>query len=552
MTPPLVQLRNIVRDRFFHDVMITAFVYSLVRFVLFPAKWLEPAFALSEEAYRLPFILWGGLESPVGIGFFLFGALLLALNFIPGDWNPVRGRITYGDELPPKTNWFLFIVAIPLAWKMSTYDINLFLDQAHIADRLLLVVLWLGILKNPAFVPMFIAHMAMIAGQFAVPEGCMHYTWADKIMPTNMLLIFWVTFLVSRIRRLSVWVFPFLVICHVGSLYFYPMVGKFIAGESVFVWIAHNPLQDLFVGAHLNGWLSGLSEPQAMRVAALIQTLRVPIQLFVALLELAPLVMIWRRKTTVLMIAAAVSMHLGIFASSGIFFWEWIIPDLTLIAFLIGPWGRNEMGDLFRSPTRWIAAPMVLFALPIFWPYILGWLDTPYNVVYHLEVEDEAGNSVELAREFMDPYELPFTQSRFHFADPRVTVPVSSYGSIGDVAIWRRMLEIETPDQMAALNAELGTSRFEQERQDEFVRWAEAVFSNYNARGGRKSVVPSFMEAPHHQLSTSGVHLQPGGESIRRVRLIVRDTFFDGEALHPMDEQVIVEVEIPAVPGDAE
>ena len=87
-------------------------------------------------------------------------------------------------------------------------------------------------------------------------------------------------------------------------------------------------------------------------------------------------------------------------ASSGIFFWEWAVPELTLIACLLGPWKAPEIASVFTRPSlpdpradRVRASGVLAF---------LGWLDATYFYSYDLRVTEESGEVLELNRGQLD------------------------------------------------------------------------------------------------------------------------------------------------------
>src|SRR6185503_19531524 len=78
------------------------------------------------------------------------------------------------DDAPLR--WFVLGVTGVAAWALSCYAKNLYLDQLHVADRLLVVALWLAIAWRPIFVLPFAIAAAAVAGPFVIPLGFISWT----------------------------------------------------------------------------------------------------------------------------------------------------------------------------------------------------------------------------------------------------------------------------------------------------------------------------------------------------------------------------------------
>jgi hypothetical protein len=539
-----VALRGLLSDRFLHDVAITAVLYGILRLALFPnIPALGRPLRLPFAAYEGSSIVLGALQNPAFLVLAGSGVLALVLDQIPGRRNPFFGRVDW-REFPPRTNLILLGICFPMMWKFSTYDVNMLVDQVHAIDRILVVLLWVAMARNPAFAPIWLAVTAVIAEQFGYPS-CMHATWADKAVVLYVPLLLWVTFLVSRFRRTSPWLFPALLLCHWASFYVYPAIAKMLLGAHPWSWALDNRVHQLWLGSYVNGWLAGLSDGEAVRVAQQLGRVDIPIQIGTMFTELAPLFILFRRRLAALMILACVAMHLGIFVSSGIFFWEWMIPELVLVAALLGPWSVEPVAGLFRARHRMLSVVLIALALPVFWPYPLGWFDTPYNIVYALEVEDAGGHRYELTPEYMDPFNVQHTQGRYWFTDPRANLATATYGATVDPELFEVLQGLETGASADDLLETYGVSRYDAERTAEFTAYLRTVFSRLNDRDGDKDVVPSFLEAPHHQTATGGASPSEPWVDIVAVRVFARDVYYDGGRLVTRAHVEVLEVEIP-------
>jgi hypothetical protein len=376
----------------------------------------------------------------------------------------------------------------------------------------------------------------------------MHATWADKAIVLYVPLLVWVTFVVSRFRKTSPWLFPALLLCHWSAFYVYPGISKMLLGPAPWSWAFENRVHHLFLGSYVNGWLAGLSDGEAVRYAQMIARVDVPIQVATMVTELAPLFILFRRRLAALMIFACAAMHLGIYASSGIFFWEWMLPEAVLVVALLGPWSSEPVAGLFRHRHRMLSALLIAFALPVFWPYMLGWWDTPYNIVYDLELEDETGHRYELRREYMDPFNVQHTQGRYSFADTRPNLLTATYGATADYELFQALSAIEHGIEPTELFEGYAASRHDPELAAEYETYLQVYFSRLNERDGEKAVVPRFLMAPHHQTATGGSVPAEPWVDIRTVRVFVRDIYYDGDRLVPLADELVLEVTIPEEP----
>ena len=540
-------VRALLTDRFLHDVVITAILYGIVRLALFPnIPELGRPLLLPFSAYQGSSIVLGALQNPAFVALAGSGVLALILDQVPGRHNPFFGRVDWMG-FPPRTNLILLGICFPMMWKLSTYDVNLLVDQVHALDRILVVVLWFAMARNPAFAPIWLAVVAVIAEQFRYPS-CMHATWADKAIVLYVPLLLWVTFLISRFRRTSPWLFPALLLCHWASFYVYPAIAKMLLGATPWTWAVENRVHQLFVGSYVNGWLPGISEARLVELTQALARVDVPIQIVTMMTELAPLFILWRRRVAALMMLAAIGMHVGIFASSGIFFWEWMIPETVIVLALLGPWSSEPVSSLFRARHRMLSVVLIALALPVFWPYMLGWFDTPYNVVYDMEVEDESGNRYQLRREYMDPFNVQHTQARYSFVDPRPNLLTATYGSTPDFELFDALQGLENGVAPQALLDEHAASRYDEGRAAEFCDYLQTFFSRLNERDGDKRVLPGFMTSPHHQMAGAGAVPSEPWLDIVTVRVFARDIYYDGERLVPLQDVEVLRVDIPDHP----
>ena len=146
------------------------------------------------------------------------------------------------------------VAAFSIAWPSVTGDFNLYLNQEHLLDRVVVIAL-LGLLWwRPAFVfPFLLCILPLIAQR---DEPLQSYYWTAHVLPLRVLILFASMFVLgAAARRWRVTSFFFLVLCFVGSHYAGPGITK-LRANWLFTEHAH-----LFVPVRFAiGWREFLNE----------------------------------------------------------------------------------------------------------------------------------------------------------------------------------------------------------------------------------------------------------------------------------------------------
>jgi len=170
-------------------------------------------------------------------------------------------------------------------------------------DRWLLVLLMFATLRSPLLIGVFVLHAALSKAQFAHPISAI--TPVGDELPVRALgMVFgaaaWNVLPEARVFRtgggrwlsqpwptVSTGALVFSALCLIGVNYGFAAVGKLMLGESPADWIRSSHMENLFVAAHLNGWLSQLSLAQVFEWANWIRVASVPISLATVIIELS-------------------------------------------------------------------------------------------------------------------------------------------------------------------------------------------------------------------------------------------------------------------------
>lgn len=542
---PRPGLAGLLRSRLFHDLLIVCAVYAPIRYLLFPAIVLPKPFELPEQAYLSSFVALEALTYPPAIWWFVVNALLVVAHFVPHAKNPFAGKLRWGTTEAPGARWLLLGLGLPIAWKLTTYDVNLYFDQVHMWDRLLIGGLYIGMTMTPLAIPFFIGFSAALFSQFHYPD-VFHFTWADKAVLYYGLLLVWMGLLVSKFRRLDATVIPSLMLCLFAAFYLYPGIAKVSLTHRLIDWFLYNPVHELFVASWLHGWWGNATYEQiapwyeVLRAANLLSTG------FTMAFEFGMVVILLHRWLPAVFLVGAVVFHTTVLLASGILFWEWWAPELAMLGLLATRWRKPDVAHIFTRRERFLSPLLIICAMPVFWPYALGWLDSPYTIVYDLEVREEGSETwLELNRGDMDPYNLPFTQNRFPYLIEPPMVKTGSYGAVVDPDLQHDLMVATSVEDVRRALEPHAYVQYNADDAETFARFLARYFVHENERGNRTNVVPGMFESLHHQYAHSGVFRPVGAPPVTHARLRAREMWHDGSAIHTLSDTIVIELAIP-------
>jgi hypothetical protein len=251
------------------------------------------------------------------------------------------------------------------------------------------------------------------------------------------------------------------------------------------------------------------------------------------------------------------AFHIGVFALSGLLFWDWILADLALAVFvsLLPP---ASMGWAF-GPGPVFAGLAFMAAFPLrhkLWkPMPLGWYDTPFTQRVHWRVRGVSGKIYGLYNDFMCPHERLYGKVNGCFLAP---VPVVTY-HLGEV--WkpdlRAALAAAGPDldRLEAVKARFGIRPVCAERSARHLAYLKRFFFELN-RGARKRILPralAWLKAPGDQIFYWGeLPAYRRQEPVAEVTLHYREEYFDGAELRRMHEEQVAGVRIGSLAEPAQ
>jgi hypothetical protein len=441
-----------------------------------------------------------------------FAGLRRALSIASG-WSAVEN----GAAL----RWLIGVVTGIATWVLAAYPYNAYFDRLHLADRLLLVLLWAALVWRPLFVIPFALAASAIAHQFQIPLES--YSWTEMELLIRIPILFgayWVVRSLMREHRPDA--FVFLLSCLIAVDWWSSGWGKIRVG-----WITHPHIDFLLLGAHANGWLGFMDTGAVERVAEVVAALRVPLMVFTLAVECGALVLLWRRWSLPAFLLLTITFHLGAFALTGIFFWKWIGVDLAFLAFLLR--GRRITRLRVFSPAHFALSVLLIGGSGI---WVAGrnltWFDTPLTYVIRLVGTDAEGGTHALPAGFFRPYSETFVLETFPYLSPhpQLTGPM---GVTQRREIANALLGARDSAGVAALEHALGASRHDPERSARFERFVSRTIQTWNrgAPGGALAHV----SAPRHLWTFPLGAEWSGSPAIVRVDVIEITNLYDGAAL---------------------
>lgn len=465
---------------------------------------------------------------------------LILLSLLPLIfWRQYRWT---SSELGSRIRWIIGLIAVTLALPFSTYSYNYFFDQPHYFDRGLLAALAMGTFVHPFFLPLFLLQIYIVTGQFNHPAP-MAFTWTDKILLYQLLGIAVAMLPLKLFNRRIGWVPYFIVaVAAIASFYLLPGIGKL-----KMEWLQINQTSNIIKAAHFqNGWLKDPEVYQSvLKMAAATDWLLKPTTLFI---ELAMVLVFFRRWVAVLMFICAAGFHIGIFVSSGIFFWKWVVVELALVCMILTI-PRSLAGSMFNG--RQVAIAACFVAMFSFWSsrvVNLAWYDTNLAFHFNYEAVGKSGKRYEVPPYLFAPYDLPFAKGRFYFLTDRPQM-VDCLGATWDKETLMNLRECDSPDEFVDVHRQFGKSAYHEKSVRDFDLLTQRYFAWRN-RGNRVGSPTGWLAAPYH-ISSNAVSADPRSvydaqETIERVDVRLQEalTLENGDYAIVFDD-IVHSVPIP-------
>lgn len=484
---------------------------------------------LAPAAYTKPVLAFQAMAVPKALVALLFAigvsvALLLR-------------KLSWRDDELGKLRVIFASSALVLAWSYGLYPYNHYLGQAHLLDRALVVGLAVLVVRHPAFFPPFVWALVVVLGQFKQPLG---YSWTDidLVVDASSILVGALVLRALGLMRAQGVVFALLVL--IGAQYFDAARLKHVISPTGFEWALENDIANLWVSSHLNGWLPDLSADTVLAIARFVSSVAVPLQLATLVLEAAPLVMLFSRRLTIVVLLALVAMHLGILAASGIFFWKWAVLCCA-VALALYRFGRDWLQP------RWMAlvvAPLIFMGGK--WADVgngLAWWDTRISQYHQLWAVTDDGQRFRLDEHDLAPYDKTIAQDRFFYLHDEPNYTRTLGAATGGYRQYRTIQDAASVERVEQL-IERAKGKYDEKRAKRFDRFVRDFLRSRNARKDDLLVrFLAFISPPMHigHRAPSPQRL-PRDKKVVQVDVVFREVWFDGKALHDLGEKTVREI----------
>jgi hypothetical protein len=466
-------------------------------------------------------------------------ALFLVVNV--GLLLVFRRRLAWREiDAGGRTRWLVFAAAAILAWAFSTWDVNLYYDQIHLLDRLLLLGLLALLLVHPLFVVPFLGLLLAFALQlyYPLPEG--GWMWPDKRLPLDALILFNAFLLVRIVTRARAHVFPLLVLSLTGASYAHAAIEKLRLGPYLGSWLS-NHTSNITVSAFTNGgWLRGLGEERVVGLARAMSHTDLLMGIGTLLIEASGFLILVSPRATRFVICGFLGLHTMILATTGIFFWKWMLFDLALLWYVSRL--RRDDTPLYSRRNTLLVMLVVAATRLYFYNVDYAWFDSKVANFFVMRGIGESGREYRLEPRFFSPYDLIVQQSRFYYLTDR-PVLAGTYGTTHDFALLRD-LETARVEDLPRLRAEHGRKWANPGWAQSFRDFVQRYTTNAQERGS-KHIWLNWLAPPHHFQTTLAPNAYDFQEPLVRVEVDFEEHFFDGQKIVPTVRETVMVIPLP-------
>ncbi len=438
----------------------------------------------------------------------------------------------------PKGKLIRFLVIIAsgtLTWVFATYNYNLYYDQGHYFDRLLLFIFLLSIYWRPIFVLPFLTILLPIIWQFTVLQG---FSFAIPFLPIRLLTLFSTFFLVYLVvRKLPTADFVFLTGCLIATHYWVSGFAKLTPS-----WILYDQLNSLVPATYANGWLGFLDSQTISLITQKLSYLNIPLKTLTLMFEFGSMFFFLNRHSVKFFLCGWVFFHLGIFFVTGIFFWVWILLDGAFLYLFLKKDGISTL-PIFNL--KYLIVSMILIISGSLWskPVVLAWFDVPVNYTYRFEAETEGGKTYKLPPKFFAPFDYQFTLGSFAYLDNKPLIS-TVWGASSDPSIGKRIMKLNSDKLLFSFEEQNGKVHFDEKSKEAFNLFIKQYIHNWNKRFSNQTYL-SYIEAPRFLWTfPTSASFEQSKEPIKRIKVIQVMSFYNHGKYSEIRETMINEISI--------
>ncbi|MES2598547.1 MAG: hypothetical protein V4662_24645 [Verrucomicrobiota bacterium] len=476
------------------------------------------------------------------------------------EWRTWRGFFPGG-----RVHYVVWAVIVVLTWTTALYPYNYFYGQAHLPDRIILLILGMVTLRRPSALPLLM---------FGVMYSYLQWrgTGLSDAEFTNRKMVLDMAYMIGAAGLARPWIarwfpghLPALTVAFVGANiihYWMPGLAKLEIGQNWLDWLLNDDLYHLTVSTFLYGWNALWDQAGVIRLHETLQPFGIPLKLFVVFIEVALLAAFWNRRWFVLLAAGRAMLHMGIFVFSGDTFWNWVLVQIATVAAFAFKEPETDSAPLPAGRTALFSLPMMLTAMAYMLmtahshkASTLAWFDSQITERYALHAVMEDGRRLYITPTFFEPYDFPMIQAQYHYLQltdggtKGEKILTRTFGAIHEWEKAHQVRGVTDVEQARALIQKLGTLGKKPvddvkliPQFDNFVRtWMK----NHQTQKGTLAEVLHFLSPPLHAYVYSThppdrtYHGEPG---VKKVEVEFERILFDGKTFHDIDRRVVREI----------
>ncbi len=411
---------------------------------------------------------------------------------------------------------FLVITAsFLLAWTYSTYDFNLYFNQSHLSDRLLLLLFIPLIWWRPIFTLLFLPFVHIMIHQFTAISG---FTWSIPYMPIHVLMSFAAYFLFYILTKTHhIKDVFFIISCIFIAQYWHSGSMKLLSG-----WLLNEHIYNLLPATYPNGWLSFMPVEFIEHSTAILAIINTPLKIIVVVVEFGCIFFLLNHKLARLFLLGFICFHIGVFLTSGICFWVWTLMD---IAFLILLFRKEGFSNLFVFNKWQILFSFLLIISNKYWGNApsLYWHSVPMTYTYIIEAEAVDGQTYRLPPNFFAPFDYQFTLTSFSYLNPNTILPITWGASNADLS--KTLQATSSVEEIIATEKTKGRVYFNKIASERFSLFIKNYIKHWNSR--LTKITPlSIIQSPRHLWTFPKMPFSEVPQNIKKVSIFELGTTY--------------------------
>ena len=377
-------------------------------------------------------------------------------------------------------------------WYLSFADYNYYFDSWFIFDRIFLFFLGALSFFQPSFLILFLIQAITLSNQYAFPN-CFNYTYTDKGIIFDFILIIWIFYMAKPILKRLEWNHLY--------IFFFSIIGiwylKAGIGKHQIDWLTENNLYYLLSASTLFGWLSFVPNGFLITSSTFLKDHHLIINSLTFFVELiVPVTIFFNRRTAILGLSFYISFHLMVFLSSGIFFWKWVLLEITIISVLF--FFKEQFRSFFGIKNTFIYLVVLISGFFFFESKFLVWLDSGYTKSYHFYLKDKNQKLTKLDASFFSPYDVIFAQNRFNYLDslPNISYTYGATTNHELLYFVRNFNPVNYYDKdLNDFRKESGTIKYDEEKKKKLFNFLRQ-FTNTKLKNQKSTI--SILNSPFH------------------------------------------------------